>query len=131
MDTFKASAEFSALTNLGITRGGLAGINNGCGVLVRVEHGKVWLTRPGETTDVCLEAGESFRIDRDGLTLISTLGRAPFALVTLDPPVTVAPAAAKRGAGIFWRLWGLCARQSRPTTAAPWRRQTTLLHLGR
>lgn len=90
MDAFRTSAEFSVLTNLGIKHGSLAGIDDGRGVLVRVQHGKVWLTRASETTDVCLAAGESFRIDRDGLTLISSLGPAPFALVSLDPPVPVA-----------------------------------------
>lgn len=89
-----------------IARGSVAGVNNGRGVLVRVEQGKVWITRARENTDVCLEAGESFRIDRDGLTLISALGRAPLALVTLDPPVPLAPTAAQRAADLFRKLWG-------------------------
>jgi len=120
MDAFRTSTEFSAPTNLRIARGSLAGISNGRGVLLRVERGKVWLTRANETTDSCLEAGESFRIDRDGLTLISALGDAPFALVTLDPPIPVAPAAGMRGADLFRRLWARVsvAPQARPTAAA-------------
>jgi len=119
MNACRISTEFSAPTNLGIMRGRLARINNGRGVLVRVEHGAVWLTRANETTDVCLAAGESFRIDRDGLTVISALGCAPLALVTLVPPVPAAPTAAQRAADLFRKLWGgLCGPESRPSTAA-------------
>jgi len=119
MDAFRTSAEFSALTSLRITRGSFAGIHDSRGLLVRVEQGNVWITQAGETMDVCLEAGESFRIDRDGLTLISACGRAPFTLVTFDPPVPVAPTAGQRAADLFRKLWrGLYASRSRPITAA-------------
>jgi DUF2917 family protein len=121
MDTCSASIEFTTQSALRIARGELACINNGRGVLIRVEHGRVWLTRANETTDVCLGAGESFRIDREGLTLISALGEAPFALVRLDPAAPDMPAIAQRVANLFRRLCGAGVRDARPrpATAAP------------
>lgn len=105
MKTCRTSTELSAPTNLDLTRGRPARIDNGRGVLVLVEQGAVWLTLANDTTDVCLEAGESFRIDRDGPTVISALSHAPPALVTLVPPAPAAPTAAERVAGLFWKLW--------------------------
>jgi hypothetical protein len=102
MEALETSTEFNAPTKLRLARGNLAGINNGRGVLVRVERGQVWLTRANEITDTCLETGESFPIDRDGLTLVSALGREPFAVVSLEPPA--APGAARRAADLFRKL---------------------------
>jgi hypothetical protein len=47
-----------------------------------------------------LKAGESFCIEFDGLTLLSTCGGAPCARVTIEPSIPVSLASADR----FWRL---------------------------
>ena len=60
-------------------------IENGRGAVVRVERGTVWLTQGG-IKDVFLKAGESCRIERNGLTLVSTLRGACTALVSLESP---------------------------------------------
>lgn len=55
-------------------------VSGGRGVLVFVEGGSVWLTQEGDARDLVVAAGESFRLDRDGLTIIEGL---PTAIVTL------------------------------------------------
>jgi len=99
------------LSSIGITPKTLGRIENGRGMRLRVETGSVWITQDGSKEDVCLKAGESYRIERDGLTLISAL-RVPFALVTMEPSIPVTPTMGER----FWA--GLYVPESRSTTAA-------------
>jgi hypothetical protein len=67
-----------------ITRGRVARIKDGCGVELRVKHGSVWITQEHSTQDVVLEAGDSFRISHNGVTLVSTCGsRTVFASVSI------------------------------------------------
>jgi hypothetical protein len=81
---------------------------------LRVEAGTVWITEGGSLDDVFLTAGESYSIQRDGITLISTI-KVPFAMVTIEPAMRVAPTMAER----FSEFWaGLYAPESYPTTAA-------------
>ena len=47
-----------------------------------------------------LQAGETFRIERSGTTLVSALGRR-FALVTLEPATPLTATFAER----FWDFW--------------------------
>jgi Protein of unknown function (DUF2917) len=84
MDTNKDFRERAGLSSIGVAHDTVACIANGCGMTVRVEAGSVWLTQEGIARDVLLSAGESFRIERDGSTLVSAL-KAPFALITLMP----------------------------------------------
>ncbi len=57
---------------ISIRRGDLVCIRDGAGVLVAVERGTAWLTQDGDRRDVVLEAGGSFRLDRDGVAVVST-----------------------------------------------------------
>ena len=92
-----------------MTRRRVACIKDGRGLELCVEHGLVWLTQDGSTEDVLLEPGDSFRIARDGLTLISACGRTPFALVSIEPNVTVKPPLRSGIAERFCNWWaGLC-----------------------
>jgi len=59
-------------------------VDDGKGTLLHVWEGSVWLTQERDRRDHLLKAGESFRLDRAGATLISPLGKA--ALVSLTPP---------------------------------------------
>ena len=54
------------------------------GMLLYVWQGSVWLTQERDRRDHLLQAGESFRLDRAGVALISPLGRN--AVVSLTPP---------------------------------------------
>jgi len=91
----------TGMTSIEIARGDLARIHDGRGALLRVQYGGVWVTQSGSTADVLLDAGASLRIDRDGLTLLSTYGGAPLALVTLAPPFPVTPSLAERFFGLL------------------------------
>jgi hypothetical protein len=77
------------MTRIEIAGGELARIHDGRGALLCVRYGSVWVTQSGSTDDVFLEAGASFRIDRDGLTLVSACGHAHRALVMLVPAIRV------------------------------------------
>jgi hypothetical protein len=114
MDAFRNFVEFTELGSIGLTRGQIARIENGKGMRLRVEAGSVWITEERSADDVCLKKGETYRIDKPGTTLVSTL-RAPFALVSFEPGVPVRSTLAAR----FWQLWeSLYAERACPTTAA-------------
>jgi hypothetical protein len=114
MDAYRNVVEFTELTSIGITPKKMARLKDGHGMRLRVETGSVWVTEERSNDDVCLKAGESYCIKHNGMTLISTL-RVPFALVTIEPSIPVAPTMGER----FWNFWaGLYAPESRPTTAA-------------
>jgi ferric-dicitrate binding protein FerR (iron transport regulator) len=68
---------------LDLGEGNLLRIDDGAGVLVSVLRGAIWITQEGDRRDVLLAAGQSVRIENDGLTLIQ--GLAPSAL-TLSAP---------------------------------------------
>ena len=53
---------------------------------------------------LCINAGESFRLDRDGRTLVSPCGPEPLALVTLASSSRTAPLAKRVAAGLR-RMW--------------------------
>jgi hypothetical protein len=117
MDAYRGVAEFTAITSIGIARGHLARIQNGRGLLLSVQHGAVWITQSGSTDDVCLTAGQSFRIARNGLSVVSAIDGAPLAVVTLAPAIRIRPSLAQRIATRVWSLWaGLYRVPSRPST---------------
>ena len=114
MDAYRKFAEFAELSSIAITAKKIARIENGRGMHLSVETGAVWITEERSKDDMCLKAGESYCIQHDGMTLISTV-KVPFALVTIEPPIPVAASMAER----FWNFWErVYAPQSCPTTAA-------------
>lgn len=114
MDAHRNIVRFEALGSIALTPKQMGRIENGRGTRLRVETGTVWVTHDRCLDDVILGPGESYCIPRDGVTLISTL-RVPFALVSIEPAIPVAPTLAER----FWGFWeSLYAPQSCPTTAA-------------
>jgi hypothetical protein len=54
---------------------------------VWVECGTLWITQEDDPSDVVLERGESFQLDRDGLALLLACGGAPQTLISLAPAV--------------------------------------------
>lgn len=91
------------MTPIRLARNDFAEIRNARGVLLRVQHGTVWLTQSGSTEDVVLEAGDVFRLDRKGLALVSACRRASHALVTIVPAAPVTPSSLAQR---LWRLLG-------------------------
>jgi hypothetical protein len=53
-----------------LPRNGVLRIADGQPHMIDVFEGEVWVTQDGDPRDVILEAGESFRFDSDGLTLV-------------------------------------------------------------
>ncbi len=51
-------------------------IQNGKGITVKSLEGTVWVTLENDTRDIVLGPGETFTIDRQGLTLVAALGDA-------------------------------------------------------
>jgi hypothetical protein len=105
MDAYRSVTAYAETISIGIARGHVARIQDGGGVLLRVQYGAVWITQTGSTEDVCLDAGGWFRIDRDGRTLVSPGGSAPMALVTLAPSIRTTQSLGQRVASAFGNLW--------------------------
>jgi len=60
-------------------------IHDGEGTLVACLGAKVWITLEGDPRDVVLTAGQSFRIDRPGLTLVTAFDGSTIAVLPLQP----------------------------------------------
>jgi len=90
---------------LRIARGGVARVRNARGALLSVEQGSVWITQSGSFADICLESGESFRIERNGMTLVTALGGASDGVVCV--------ARSRRGARAFVRRLAASVRRLR------------------
>jgi uncharacterized protein YjiS (DUF1127 family) len=57
-----------------LARGEPLRVQNPRGRHLSVVDGSVWITQQGDARDPVLEAGETFRFDRDGLALVTPLG---------------------------------------------------------
>ena len=68
---------------LAIADGSTLRLDDADGMVLYVWHGAVWITQERDNRDHLLRAGESFRLDRAGAALISSLGQD--ALVSLTP----------------------------------------------
>ena len=62
---------------------------NGLGVEVRCLLGNLWITEEGEREDRILYRGQSFVLDRQGLSLVTALGGP--AMLVVQPGVALAP----------------------------------------
>jgi len=78
-----------------LARGSLLRIEDGRGVLLRVNQGSVWLTQEGDPLDRYLSAGAAFRLDRDGLALAQATSRSSITLTAAPPAARRAPLAAR------------------------------------
>lgn len=58
----------------------------GAGCVVRVTHGRLWLTRPGHGDDVWLQAGESWSLPASGTVWIGAEPAAQFQLALSFKP---------------------------------------------
>src|SRR5574338_500327 len=55
-------------------------IVDGCNLLIHVWQGSLWITQEGDRRDIVLAAGESFRLDRNGVMLARAWGDTVLAL---------------------------------------------------
>jgi hypothetical protein len=84
---------------LSLPRDGLVAVRDAKGTRVTCVSGALWITEDHRESDVILEAGEAFTIDRSGLTLIMALQPASLRLSQHRESL------AARLAGRFSRLW--------------------------
>ena len=57
-------------------------IVDGCNLLIHVWQGSLWITQEGDRRDIVLAAGESFRLDRNGVRLARAWGDTVLALAS-------------------------------------------------
>ena len=107
---------------IGMSRGSLAHIEDGRGMMVHVWDGELWITQEGDRRDHYIKAGGRLLLDRDGLAIAYALRRAH---ITLTAPHVLYERSQERVgwlAGLGHRLmrrWSNAfARRSHPTTAA-------------
>src|SRR5262245_11030447 len=62
--------------SIGLPRGKTLRIQDGKGALLYVREGEVWLTQEGDTKDHILTAGQTFRLERDGASLVYSFRRS-------------------------------------------------------
>lgn len=100
------------VSSIGLYRGAASRLENARGKRLHVETGSVWVTHERCGDDVLLEAGETYAIERDGPTVVSSLGRR-FALVTIESPAPAKPKPSfVERLGSFW-----CSLYVEPTPA--------------
>lgn len=59
-----------------IPRGAVLRIEEGAGMVLSIHFGAVWLTQEGDSKDYYLSDGQSFRLDREGVALLTVMRRA-------------------------------------------------------
>ncbi len=74
--------------DLTLDRGMLLRVQDGRRLVVFVRVGLVWITQQGDQRDTLLEAGNWFRLDRDGLAIIYALRGAS---LTITAPLDARP----------------------------------------
>jgi hypothetical protein len=60
--------------SLDLSRGELLALDDARGTTLRVSRGTVWVTQEKELRDVVLTAGDTWAVERDGLTLVEAHG---------------------------------------------------------
>jgi len=80
---------------IGLPRGKTLRIEDASGALLHVWQGEVWITQQGSTKDHVLTAGQTFRLDRDGVALVQSFSRS---IVSVSKP-------AQRSASLLHRFW--------------------------
>jgi len=102
--------------NQSLRQGGLMRVENARSSLVHVWEGAVWITQEGDERDYFVPAGKSFRVSRNGLTVISAIRRSSIALTS--PLEKWNPQRLSLGQRLF-DLWiRLYAPRALPTTGA-------------
>lgn len=120
---------------IALAHGDVARIEDGQGATVTAAFGSAWLTQANDARDVHLRAGDTFRIERNGVTVVSALRPSMLILTPFEPesramrvalatqanpePVELFTTGRKPATGWLDRLWTrLFVPTSCPTTAA-------------
>jgi len=76
----------ASIRSLALARGAMHRILNGRGWQIYVSEGELWLTQHRDPGDHVLRAGDSFTLDRDGLTIACAMRPA---VIVLSAPTPV------------------------------------------
>jgi hypothetical protein len=110
MNTIQHFTRGAAASSITIACNSVACLQDARGLKLQVESGCVWITESGSIGDVVLDAGESFTITRDGITVVSACRPQPYARVHIQGSHGTAPA------------WGERMRDWAQALFAPWAR---------
>src|SRR5260221_13806552 len=66
-----------------LSQGELLQLDGGRGTTMRVTRGRLWITLEDDVRDVVLAPGDTFPVDRDGLTLIEAQERSTVCVIGL------------------------------------------------
>lgn len=120
---------------LGLPLGGMLRIEDGPGVLICVTQGEIWLTEERDRRDRLLRAGQSHRLERNGVAIVHAFENSVIMLKAADAQgyarrivlarggaateLYASPAGWPGLAAGLRRWWiGLFSPNARPTTAA-------------
>ena len=56
-------------------------LNNARGTTLRVAQGTLWITQEGDPQDVVLRTGDTWVVERDGMTVLEAQGAARFCIL--------------------------------------------------
>lgn len=87
-------------------------VHHGSGHAIVCHSGSLWVTQQRDARDIVLAAGESFALDRDGLTLVQALEQSAISIAPTTRAARVAVPAAlhaplRGGAGLLLRAAGV------------------------
>ena len=87
-----------------LASGELVRLDGARGTTLRVTRGTLWITLENDTRDIVLTAGDSYTIDRGGLTLIEAQGAAAVCVMAhyVDEVHHPAVNAPRRGSVATW-----------------------------
>ncbi len=109
-----------ALTEL--AAGEFLRIHDGCGRVIAVFQGLVWITQQGDTRDVLVGKGQAFTLDRQGLSIVQALEKTKLVVFAADAQQE-APATARTAPRMSsFELHRLARRQRAKAMAAAARR---------
>jgi len=86
MNAQPTANEYVVHETIRLARGALVRIRDARGLLIAVREGRIWLTQEHDPNDVVVDPHDSFRLDRDGLAILSTCRES---LIRLSAPATM------------------------------------------
>lgn len=73
------------LSGMGMSRGSIARIEDGKGILLYVWDGELWITQEGDRRDYLVRRGQWFQLERDGTVVAHAIRRSSIAMTAPVP----------------------------------------------
>ena len=91
--------EYVVQGRVSLKHGGVLRVEDGPGVVIYVWKGAVWVTQEQDSRDYYVGAGDCFRVDRKGTTLVSPTSEQALISLTAPRPDDYAQRVVLSGAG--------------------------------